>query len=52
METLLGSDCSTDQNKCNVAGLRCASWEDSAEGAKKTCEDCSDGDQWISDSQR
>ena len=53
VESLLGKDCSDDASKCEVAGLKCASWSDSAEGDKKTCEDCSDGaDKWISDSQR
>ena len=53
VESLLGKDCSDDASKCEVAGLKCASWTDSVEGQKNTCEDCSDGaDKWISDSQR
>ena len=49
-QAALGDDCFYDETICEPDGLACAKWEDSQYGPMASCEDCSDGDQQITDS--
>merc|ERR1712127_24794 len=48
----LGDDCFYDTSVCNTGstGHYCASWNDSQYGEMASCEDCSEGNQFIQDS--
>merc|ERR1712086_1055345 len=48
----LGDDCFYDTSVCNTGstGHYCASWDDSQYGEMASCEDCSEGNQFIQDS--
>ena len=49
-QAALGDDCFFDATICDADGLACATWEDSQYGSMASCEDCSNGDQQITDS--
>ena len=48
----LGDDCFYDTSVCSTdsTGHYCASWNDSQYGEMASCEDCSEGNQFIQDS--
>ena len=46
----LGEDCYYDNDICTDSGLACAYWNDSQYGEMASCEDCSQGNQEITDS--
>ena len=46
----LGEDCYYDETVCEDDGLACAKWNDSQYGEMASCEDCSQGNQEITDS--
>ena len=46
----LGEDCYYDETVCDSDGLACAKWNDSQYGEMASCEDCSQGNQEITDS--
>ena len=46
----LGDDCYYDASVCDSDGLSCATWNDSQYGEMASCEDCSNGNQEITDS--
>ena len=49
-QAALGDDCYYDASICADDGLDCAEWEDSQYGPMASCEDCSNGNQFITDS--
>ena len=46
----LGDDCFYDRDQCDADGLKCAVWTDGQFGETYSCEDCTEGNKFISDS--